>query len=122
MDKKMPFEVPEGYFDGFEEKMMAKFEALEQESHFEKVRNLDAGNSRDLTWRKWVTGVAAVAVILLGVFVVINLQNDVNQTGKDIVVAATTGSDDDYLDQLNEELDSEEIEEALAQIEFGNEY
>ena len=124
MGKKMPFEVPEGYFDGFEEKMMAKLKALEaeeaqrEEPKFEKVRNLNANEGRNVAWKKWSTGVAAAAVVLAGIFAVLHLQNDVSQTGEEIMVAATN-SDDAYYDEINEELNSEEIEEALAQIQFG---
>lgn len=123
MNKKMPFEVPENYFEEFEEKMMAKFEAMEvaeaKEVKMEKVRDLNtAGDSKPM-WRKWATGVAAAAVVIVGVFAVLHLKNDVSQTGEEIMMAA---SDEEYYDVLNEELNTQEIEEALAQIEFEDEY
>ena len=50
---------------------------------------------------------------------VLYLKNGVNQTGEEIMMAV---SDEVYYDALNEELSSYEIEEALAQIEFEDEY
>lgn len=123
MEKKLPFEVPENYFEGFEEKMMAKIEAMEvaetQDVKMEKVRNLNAAGSSKQMWKRWATGVAAAAVVLVGLFAVMHLKNDVNQTGDEIMMAA---SDEAYYDAVNEELNSSEIEEALAQIEFEDEY
>lgn len=124
MDRKMPFEVPEGYFEGFEKKMMARLEAMESsesengEVKIEKIRDLNATSRGSVVWKRMAAGVAAVALVLIGVFTVMHLKNDVNQAGEEIVVAATAGIDEEYYDQLNEELNSEEIEEALAQIEF----
>jgi len=123
MDKKMPFEVPEGYFEGFEEKMMNKIAAMEEEElrevKLELVRDLNAGSKGMTKWMRWATGVAAAVVVIVGVFAVMHLQNDLGVAGKEIVVAAAGGTDEEYYDQLNEELNSDEIEEALAQIEFG---
>ena len=123
MEKKLPFGVPENYFEGFEEKMMARIEAMEtaetKEVKMEKVRDLNtAGNNKPM-WRKWTAGVAAAVVVLAGLFAVVHLKNDVNQTGEEIIMAA---SDEEYYDAVNEELNSSEIEEALAQIEFEGEY
>ncbi len=123
MEKKLPFEVPENYFEGFEEKMMAKIEAMEaaeaKEVKMKKVRDINTAGSSKPMWGKWATGVAAAAVVLVGVFTVLNLRNDVSQTGEEIMMAA---SDEEYYDVLNEELSTLEIEEALAQIEFEYEY
>ena len=123
MKKKLPFDVPENYFESFEERMMTKLEAMEaaetQEVKIEKVRDLHAAGKNNVAWRKWATRVAAIALVIVGVFAVMHLKNDVSQTGEEIMVAAM---DDEYYDVLNEELNTQEIEEALVQIEFENEY
>ena len=107
-NKKLPFEVPEGYFEGFEDKMMARFAQIEAEEKAEQQ------TVRPMKWRRWAAGVAAAAVIAVGLFAVLDMQRDVQQVGNDISAAAN----DAYYDELNDELGTEEIEEALAQIEF----
>jgi len=117
IDKKLPFEVPEGYFENFEEKMMARLEALDdQETLDAQETRSNVRDIRNVTMRRWATGIAAAAVVLIGIFAVLHLQGEVGQAGEEIVVAATTTADDAYYDEINNELNTEEIEEALAQI------
>jgi len=117
--RQMPFEVPEGYFEGFEEKMMARFAEMEKEQCAAPVE-MPKKNVRSITLRWMASGVAAAIVIVVGVMAILNMMNDVNKTGEEIVVAANQNSNDEYYDALNEELNSEEIEEALAQINYEN--
>ena len=116
-NKKLPFEVPEGYFEGFEEKMMARFAEMEKQQSVAPVEKPNV-NVRNIKWRRLVSGVAAAVLVIVGVMTVMNLMNDVSETGDDIVAATTQSMDDEYYDALNEELNSEEIEEALAQINY----
>lgn len=111
--KKTPFEVPEGYFDNFEERMMARIKEDEEQK---EERQQIVLNSQKRRKSSWIIGAAAtVAVIVIGAYAFVNIQNDITNQAAQIAEVAT---EEDYYDQVNEMLESEEIEEALAQINF----
>lgn len=111
--KKTPFEVPEGYFENFEERMMAR---IKEEGEQKEERQKIVLNSQKRRKSSWIIGAAAtVAVIVIGAYAFVNIQNDITNQAAQIAEVAT---EEDYYDQINEMLESEEIEEALAQINF----
>lgn len=113
--KKSPFEVPEGYFENFEEKMMARIREEEASAQTEENQPIVLNSQKRKTSRWFIGAAAAVALVIVGAYAFVNIQNDINNQAVQIAEAAT---EDDYYDLVNEMLESEEIEEALAQINF----
>ncbi|MCQ2329547.1 MAG: hypothetical protein MJZ93_03210 [Paludibacteraceae bacterium] len=114
VNRKLPFETPDGYFDGFEEKMMNRIHAEEVSAERHHVEQLNSHRHRVL--RLAISGVAAVALLVIGIYTVIGYQNSVNAQAEQIIAA--TSDEDAYYDEVNDALDTEEIEEALAQLNF----
>lgn len=114
VNRKLPFETPDGYFDGFEEKMMNRIHAEEVSAGRHNVGQLNSRRHRVL--RLAVSGVAAVALLVIGIYTVVGYQNRVNVQADQIIAAAS--DEDAYYDEVNDALDTEEIEEALAQLNF----
>ncbi|MCQ2338743.1 MAG: hypothetical protein MJ001_07485 [Paludibacteraceae bacterium] len=109
-NEKEAFQVPEGYFEGFEERLMARIARQEEPKRKPAHRQL------------WINRISIAAgiigVLMLVTTAIINTQNEIGEKTQQIITA-NADENDAYYDEINAELSNEEIEDALAQIEFN---
>lgn len=109
------FRVPEGYFENFSERLMTRIEKEEQTEKPAKV-----AQTRQLWINRSAIAVGVIGMILIASAAIIRIQGDIDQKAHQIITAHSD-ENEAYYEEINEELSSEEIEEALAQIEFDEE-
>ena len=102
-----PFRTPDNYFDSFESRLMSRIHAEESKP-------------RKLWLRNASIAAACAAIIVICSLLLLNTQSSINQKTEQII-SAETSTDDAYYDEINSELSSAEIEEALAQINYEDE-
>ena len=111
-DKRLPFDVPENYFEDFAARMEAR---LAEEMKAEVVETPVKG--RRIDFKRVVALVASSAAIFAGLFVVgvglMNIQENVELQAQEIIAQET------YDDEMLEMLDVYQIELALADAEIG---
>ena len=110
-DKRLPFDVPENYFEDFAARMDAR---IAQEMNATQEVNEPKG--RRIDFRRLATLVASSAAVfaglLFGGFALMNLQQQVDEQAAEIIAQET------YEDELLEMLDIYKIELALADAEY----
>lgn len=108
-----PFRVPDGYFDHLDERVMEAIDAAERSDRGDQADETRRPGRR--TFSLAMGAVAALALVVIGIYVVLNLRVDTQQQTREIVAASHP--DDQYLDLVTDQLSSDEIEDALAQLE-----
>lgn len=114
-NEKEAFQVPEGYFENFEERLLAR---IKKDETIKKQVNKT--KTRQLWINRGAIAVAIVGIILLFTTSIIRTQNEIGEKTQQII-AAQSDENDAYYDEISDELSSQDIEEALAQIEFDEE-
>lgn len=114
-NEKEAFQVPEGYFENFEERLLAR---IKKDETIQKQVNKT--KTRQLWINRGAIAVAIVGIILLFTTSIIRTQNEIGEKTQQII-AAQSDENDAYYDEISDELSSQDIEEALAQIEFDEE-
>lgn len=114
---KLPFTLPDNYFDRFEEKLMQRIDQEEQADRNKPTDRPLRPHRRQFSIA--LGAVAALALIVVGIYVVLNIEQENSRAAEQIIVAQR--AEDEYLDYINDELDSEEIEDAIAQLELDQE-
>ena len=113
-DKRLPFEVPENYFEDFAARMDARL-AEEMKSVQPEVET----KGKRIDFRRLAALVASSAAVFAGLFVggvgLMNLQQRVDNQVAEIV------AQESYVDEMLEMMDIYHIELALADAEFVNE-
>ena len=113
-DKRLPFEVPENYFEDFAARMDARL-AEEMQSVQPEVET----KGKRIDFRRLAALVASSAAVFAGLFVVgvglMNMQQRVDNQVAEIIAQET------YVDEMLEMMDIYHIELALADAEFVNE-
>ena len=113
-DKRLPFEVPENYFEDFAARMDAR---LAEE--MQNVQPVAETKGKRIDFRRLATLVASSAAVFAGLFVagvgLINMQQRVDSQAAEIIAQET------YIDEMFEMMDIYHIELALADAEFVNE-
>lgn len=115
IDRKLPFKTPDGYFEDFEERMMSRIHEEGASVEFNHIAQLNTHRHRII--RLAVSGVAVAALLVIGIYTLIGYQNNVNEQAEQIIAA--TVEEEAYYDEVNDALDTREIEEALAQLNFN---
>ena len=113
-DKRLPFEVPENYFEDFAARMDARLaEEMKMVQPIEesKVRKIDFRRLTALV----VSSAAVFAGLLFGGVALINMQQQVDNQAAEIIAQET------YVDEMLEMIDIHGIELALADAEFVEE-
>ena len=112
-DKRLPFDVPENYFEDFAARMEARL--AEEMKEVVPVEISTKGRVIDL--RRIATLVASAAAVFAGLFVVgvglMNVQENVERQAQEII--AQESYDDEVLDML----DIYQLELALADAQVG---
>ena len=111
-DKRLPFEVPENYFEDFAARMEARLaEEMKQDVVEAPVKG------RRIDFKRVATLVASSAAVFAGLFVVgvglINMQQRVDSQAAEIIAQET------YIDEMFEMMDIYHLELALADAEVG---
>ena len=113
-DKRLPFEVPENYFEDFAARMEAR---LADEMKQDVVEAPVKG--RRIDFRRVATLVASSAAVfaglLFGGFALMNMQQQVDNQAAEIIAQET------YVDEMLEMMDIHHIELALADVELLSE-
>ena len=111
-DKRLPFEVPENYFEDFAARMDARLAAEMKSGEVEapvKGRRID--------FKRVAALVASSAAVFAGLFFVgvglMNIQENVERQAQEII------AQESYDDEMLEILDIYQIELALADAEVG---
>lgn len=101
--KRMPYHVPEGFFEEFPERMMQKVQA-------EQAR-------RRRVWRMTI-GISGIAALFAGVFFFGGQQSDVQPSSDEYIELATASSDkmDVYVSRLSDEELIEQYEYYAADV------
>lgn len=113
-DKRLPFEVPENYFEDFAARMDARIaEEMEATQVVEELKG------RRIDFRRLVTLVVSSAAVfaglLFGGFALLNMQQQVDAQAAEIIAQET------FEDELLEMIDIHRIELALADAEYPGE-
>lgn len=109
---KMPFKLPENYFEQFSTNMqqfVAQQPAIDVEFEFTEHSN-SLVNRRG--WWISLSAAAVVAGLLIGGYTIINMQNKLDKQVEQIV------AQDSYIETVADELDSFEVEEILADMDY----
>ncbi len=101
-NKKNPFEVPEGYFDSLEDRIMDRISSEKEDT-------------REIQLRPWVAYAAAAAIALLVIFFLIPNSDEANNSPEQILTEVSTEAIVEYLAYT--EITSSEI---LDQAQFTN--
>ncbi|MCQ2343887.1 MAG: hypothetical protein MJ002_03055 [Paludibacteraceae bacterium] len=109
------FKVPDGYFEGFEERLMSRIQQEEQ-----PVKPAKEANTKQLWINRVSIAVGIVGMLMLATAAIIRTQDEIDVKTQQIITA-NANENDAYYDEINDKLSNEEIEEALAQIEFNEE-
>lgn len=113
-NKRLPFEVPENYFEDFAARMDARL-AEEMQKTQPKVEV----KGRKIDFRRLAALVASSAAVfaglLFGGFALMNMQQQVDNQAAEIIAQET------YVDEMLEMMDIHHIELALADAEFVDE-
>ena len=112
-DKRLPFDVPEKYFEDFAARMEAR---IEVETQYIASQHGQGNKSRRIDFRRLATLVASSAAVfaglLFGGFALMNIQQQVDAQAAEIIAQET------YEDELLEMLDIYKLELALADAEY----
>ena len=112
-DKRLPFDVPENYFEDFAARMEARL--AEEMKEVVPVEISTKGRVIDL--RRIATLVASAAAVFAGLFVVgvglMNVQENVERQAQEII------AQESYDDEVLEMLDIYQLELALADAQVG---
>ena len=113
-DKRLPFEVPENYFEDFAARMEAR---LAEEMKQDVVEVSEKG--RRIDFKRVATLVASSAAVFAGLFfggvALMNMQEQLDVQAAEIIAQET------YEDEVLEMLDIYHLELALADAEFVDE-
>ena len=112
-DKRLPFDVPENYFEDFAARMEAR---IEVETQYIASQHGQGNKGRRIEFRRLATLVASSAAVfaglLFGGFALMNMQQQVDAQAAEIIAQET------YEDELLEMLDIYKLELALAAAEY----
>lgn len=110
-----PFLVPDNYFQDFESRLMSRIER-------EDLADLPVvkPNSRSLWLNRSAIAVGIAGIVFIAIASILKIQDQID-TKAEQIITARTDENDPYYDAINEELSNEEIEDALAQLEFDDE-
>ena len=113
-DKRLPFEVPENYFEDFAARMDAR---LAEE--MKMVQPIEESKGRKIDFRRLtalvVSSAAVFAGLLFGGVALINMQQQVDNQAAEII------AQESYVDEMLEMMDIYHIELALAEAELIDE-
>lgn len=113
-DKRLPFEVPENYFEDFAARMDAR---LAEE--MKMVQPIEESKGRQIDFRRLtalvVSSAAVFAGLLFGGVALINMQQQVDDQAAEII------AQESYVDEMLEMMDIYHIELALAEAELIDE-
>ena len=113
-DKRLPFDVPENYFEDFAARMdalIAEDMTVSQEIEKPKGRRIDFRRLATLV----ASSAAVFAGLLFGGFALMNMQQQVDNQAAEIIAQET------YVDEMLNMIDIHQIELALADVELLSE-
>ncbi|MEE1091370.1 MAG: hypothetical protein UH103_08100 [Paludibacteraceae bacterium] len=111
-DKRLPFEVPENYFEDFAARMDARLaEEMKMVQPIDKGRKIDFRRLTALV----VSSAAVFAGLLFGGVALMNMQQQVDNQAAEII------AQESYVDEMLEMMDIYHIELALAEAELIDE-
>ena len=113
-DKRLPFEVPENYFEDFAARMDAR---LAEE--MKMVQPIEESKVRKIDFRRLTALVVSSAAVFVGLLfggvALINMQQQVDNQAAEII------AQESYVDEMLEMMDIYHIELALAEAELIDE-
>ncbi|MCA6074701.1 hypothetical protein [Fulvivirga sedimenti] len=102
IDKKQPFNVPEGYFNSLEDRIMARVEEEQKKEANPKVIKIN-------TWIKYAV---AASISILAIFFILNTNQDAAPTAEEILADIPDDAIVDYL--AFSDLTADEIMDAAS--------